>query len=93
MCGNNVSKALIESIEPELRNMLGAGRIAPDVYAQLTSIINDKATEWAEELSQSLKAKAKDWEQLMPPEEQGFYSLALRRSADYITGRNELDDA
>jgi hypothetical protein len=88
-----MNKPLIEKIEPELRNMLGSGRIEPEVYSQLTSIINVKATEWAEEMADDFREKARDWETLMGPDQEGFYSLGMRRCADYITGKSELDDA
>jgi hypothetical protein len=87
-----MSKSLIEKLEPELKNMMGAGRIDPEVYVQLTSIINEKTNEWSEELSEEIKQKAKDWEEVMGPEKEGFYSLAMRRCADYITGKGALDD-
>lgn len=87
-----MSKSLIEKLEPELKNMMGAGRIDPEVYVQLTSIINEKTNEWSEQLSEELKQKAKDWEEVMGPEKEGFYSLAMRRCADYIIGKGALDD-
>ena len=88
-----MSRALIELLEPALQNMLGAGRLSPESYAQLTSIISQKSQEWVEEMADELKQKAKDWESVMPEEKEGFYSLAMRRSADFITGRSELDDS
>lgn len=88
-----MSKSLIELIDPELQNMMGAGRLSPEVYAQLTSIINAKSQEWVDEMAENLKQKAKDWETVMPAEKEGFYSLAMRRSADYISGRSDLDDS
>ena len=84
---------LIERLDPELKNMMGAGRLDSEVYVQLLTLIEKKQAEWAEEVSESLLEKAKDWEEVMGPEKEGFYSLGMRRSADIITGRSDLDDS
>ena len=88
-----MSKSLIEKLEPELQNMLGSGRIDPEVYVQLTSIVNRVTNDWTQEMSESIRQKAKDWEEVMGPEKEGFYSLGMRRCADFISGRSELDDS
>lgn len=85
-------KTLLENIDPDLKNMLGAGRIDPEVYEQLTMILETRFSEWAENIAEQLKAKAKDWEEVMGPEKEGFYSLGLRRSADLILGRTDLEE-
>ena len=85
-------KNLIERLDPELKNMMGAGRLEPEVYSQLVTLIEKKQNDWVEEISQDLKQKAKDWEDVMGPEKEGFYSLGLRRSADFIAGRDSLSD-
>lgn len=85
-----MNESLINKIDAELKNMMGSGRIDPEVYVQLTSIINAKATEWTDEMAGFLKDKAKEWEEVMGPDKEGFYSLAMRRSADYISGRDSL---
>lgn len=85
-------KKPFERIEPDLNNMLGAGRIDPEVYAQLKTIIETRLEEWADDVSEKLKEKAKEWETVMGPEKEGFYSLGLRRSADLILGRSDLED-
>ena len=85
-------KNLIERLDPELKNMMGAGRLEPEVYSQLVTLIEKKQNDWVEEISQDLKQKAKDWEDIMGPEKEGFYSLGLRRSADFIAGRDSLSD-
>jgi hypothetical protein len=89
--GENV-KNLVERLDPELKNMMGAGRLEPEVYSQLLTLIQHKQTEWTNEMAEELKQKAKDWEEIMGPEKEGFYSLALRRSADFIIGRSALDE-
>lgn len=75
-------------IMPQVKNMMGAGRLDPEVYAQLTHIIETSFNTWAEETAEDLKQKAKDWEDVMGPEKEGFYSLGLRRSADLILGKD-----
>lgn len=85
-------KTPIERIDPDLRNMLGAGRIDPEVYEQLTIIIEQRFNEWAEQVADALGTKAKEWEEVMGPEKEGFYSLGLRRSADLILGRSSLEE-
>lgn len=85
-------KNFMERLDPELKNMMGAGRLAPEVYSQLVTLIQHKHTEWAEDISADLKQKAKDWEDIMGPEKEGFYSLGMRRSADYISGRDSLEE-
>lgn len=73
---------------PEIKNMMGAGRLDPEVYAQLIYIIEKGFTNWSEATAEDLKQKAKDWEDIMGPEKEGFYSLGLRRSADLILGKD-----
>jgi hypothetical protein len=85
-------KTLFEIIDPDLRNMLGAGRIDPEVYEQLTIILENRFSEWANGIAEELSVKAKDWEEVMGPEKEGFYSLGLRRSADLILGRTDLEE-
>jgi hypothetical protein len=85
-------KTLVEIIDPDLRNMLGAGRIDPEVYEQLTIILETRFSQWAEDVAEELKDKAKEWEEVMGPEKEGFYSLGLRRSADLILGRTDLEE-
>lgn len=86
-------KSYLESIEPDLRNMLGAGRIDGEVYEQLTLIIQTRFDEWSGKVSEQLNQKAKEWEEVMGPEKEGFYSLGLRRSADLITGKKDLEES
>jgi hypothetical protein len=76
-------------IEPDLKNMLGAGRIDLEVYDQLTRIVTQRFEEWSADVSEDLTQKAKDWEQVMGPEKEGFYSLGLRRAVDRIRGNPE----
>jgi len=85
-------KNLSERLDPELKNMMGAGRLEPEVYSQLKTLIEHKQNEWTQEMSDDLKQKAKDWEDIMGPEKEGFYSLGLRRSADFITGKSSLEE-
>lgn len=85
-------KTLVEIIDPDLRNMLGAGRIDPEVYEQLTIILETRFSQWAEDVAEELRDKAKEWEEVMGPEKEGFYSLGLRRSADLILGRTDLEE-
>jgi hypothetical protein len=82
----------LEKIEAEMKNMMGAGRLDPDVHIQLTKLLTEEIKRWRESLAEELHQKAREWEEVMGPEKEGFYSLGLRRSADYILGKFSLDE-
>lgn len=82
----------IEQIKTSLANMLGAGRLDIEVYEQLIETIDKEFQAWKNEIAEELHLKARDWEEIMGPEKEGFYSLGLRRSADFILGKSPLDE-
>lgn len=86
------NEKFMNHIMPELKNMMGAGRLEPEIYAQLIQTIQKGFTTWAEETHNELTQKATDWEEIMGPEQEGFYSLGLRRSADLIIGKDTLEE-
>lgn len=90
--GTMSDKKFMDILMPQIKNMMGAGRLEPEVYAQLTHIIQTSFDTWSQETAQDLTQKAKDWEDTMGPEKEGFYSLGLRRSADFILGKNSTEN-
>lgn len=82
----------MDNVLPELKNMMGAGRLDPEVYAQLIHVIEKGFIVWAEDTHKELNQKATDWEDTMGPEREGFYSLGLRRSADLIIGKENFEE-
>jgi hypothetical protein len=92
MCKGVSTVSFLEKIEAELNNMLGAGRLDPTVYAQLKNLIETQFQNWRESVAEDLHQKAREWEDVMGAEKEGFYSLGLRRSADRILGKSVLDE-
>jgi hypothetical protein len=86
------TEKFMNHVMPELKNMMGAGRLDPEVYAQLVHVIEKGFNIWAEETHNELNRKATDWEEIMGPEREGFYSLGLRRSADLIIGKQNFEE-
>jgi hypothetical protein len=86
------TEKFMDNVLPELKNMMGAGRLDPEVYAQLIYVLEKGFTAWAQKTHNELNQKATDWEKIMGPEREGFYSLGLRRSADLIIGKENLEE-
>lgn len=86
------TEKFMETVMPELKNMMGAGRLDPEVYAQLIHVVEKGFATWAEKTHNELNQKATDWESTMGPEREGFYSLGLRRSADLIIGKENFEE-